>query len=164
MQEGDHTYFKAKVAAGEHTVGDSTHLGEDEVNVLCTSDSKKDGGASKVEMMKTLLAHGARLDRTGRDQRQALFSCANTGQWELIPFFKGQPDSVLNSASKHGQPGLHIAVKKGLHKTVEAMLAIGADPHAKATPGGSPYLKAKHDGDAAMKKLFNIPLEAKNEL
>merc|ERR1712012_83520 len=97
-------------------------------------------------------------------KRQALFNCASQGQWALIPFFKGQDDGILNSVSKHGQPGLHMAVKHGFHKTVEAMLAIGANPHAKATPGGSPYMKAEVDGDAAMKALFGIPVEAKDEL
>lgn len=159
VQRGDHEYVFAKVAAGEHSLGVKDHTGNNEIHHICMGGGA-DGGQSKVQLMQLLIQRGVPLDQIDGNGRQALFSCASNGQWALVPFFKGQPYNILNSVSKHGQPGLHMAVKSGLHQTVKAMLDIGADPHAKATPGGSPYLKAKNAGDAAMKALFNIPVNS----
>ncbi len=87
--------------------------------------------AGRVELVKLLLAHGARLDDTNNAGDTALLQAARWPHVETLAFLVAQGQSV-QTANRYGCTPLMYAATNGCEENIRFLLAHGADLQAKA--------------------------------
>lgn len=107
----------------------------------------------RPQMMKVLVARGAKLDEPNAKGFQPIHVAAITGAWTILPYLIDQgikPDTPLQG----GYTPLEYAVEYGNGKAVEVLLAKGADIDHQDPMGQTALLTAANKGDEAMIKLL----------
>ncbi len=87
--------------------------------------------AGRVDFVKLLLAHGARLNDTNNCGDTALIQAARWPHAEVLAFLVEQGQSV-NAHNHFGYTALMYAATNGCEENIRFLLGRGADLHAKA--------------------------------
>ncbi len=86
--------------------------------------------SGRVDLVKLLLAHGARLNETNNVGDTALIQAARWPHADVLAFLVEQGQSV-NAANRYGYTALMYAATNGCEDNIRLLLAKGADIHAK---------------------------------
>lgn len=111
---------------------------EDTVNSLTAACPERDSEA-RIDILNTLLQHGADINKIGRDNYSVLMQAASNGDLAVVRFLISKGADV-NIANTYGQTALMYAVKdhnneKDRASIVSLLLEHGADIHARNKEG-----------------------------
>ncbi|MDC3962878.1 ankyrin repeat domain-containing protein [Polyangium jinanense] len=110
--------------------------------------------AGRVDVLRWLLTQGVNLGKHGPE---ALLGAANAGKAEAVAALveAGVP---INTTTNYGWMPLHLAAYNGDAKTVRALLALGADPHADDGTGKTALDWAREAGKAESARVLEEAL------
>ncbi|MDI1483308.1 ankyrin repeat domain-containing protein [Polyangium sp. y55x31] len=110
--------------------------------------------AGRVDVIRWLLTQGVDLEKHGSE---ALLGAANAGKADAVAALveAGVP---IDTKTKYGWMPLHLAAYNGDAKTVRALLALGADPHADDGTGKTALDWAREAGKAESARLLEEAL------
>jgi ankyrin repeat protein len=114
-------------------------------------------GNGSVEVMRVLLAAGAKVNQTCTDGTTALMLASQNGHVEAIRVLLAAGAQV-NQIDAKGVAALMVASQNGHVLAVKVLLAAGADPRLVATNGHTALGQARHYKHTAIVSLLQAKL------
>jgi len=109
-------------------------------------------GWGNIEIMKALLAAGAKVDHVDKSGQQPLHTAAAGGNIEAVKVLLAAGARIdaeiksIETGSMNGQQPLHVAAFRGNTATVDFLISMGADVNAKDTSGDTVVKKVVYGG------------------
>ena len=111
----------------------------------------------RVELMRVLLAAGAKVNQTNADGTNSLMIASLQGQVEAIRVLLAAGAQV-NQPAFDGVAALMVASRKGHVQAVKVLLAAGADPRITTPEGFTALVLAQHHKHPAIVSLLQVKL------
>jgi ankyrin repeat protein len=158
-QEGD---VKVHVVGGGNA---ATHMGKD-VNELFIDAAKFALGTGQLLKLKNLLATGANVNATSKDERlwTAMHMAAHKGMKNVTDLLLANGPLNLDAVDGHHYTALHFAAVNGHLKTVHTLVEAGASIDIKNKDGDTPRMVAENQKEFVIAEFLQQAEEDLAEL